>query len=167
MGIAECLEVDTETLKGLILVMEGFALTVPALASPDFLPEFPDLPGSAVNLFLGNLSPDLPSFSADIPGIGKISFEGVDLNAGLDVPVFDPAALVDFILGMIDIVAGMPKLFIELEQGLPVVKVPELPDAVIELVGASLGLPSAPVLTVEFKEKLLACVVDVVLDGIK
>lgn len=167
MSIAECLDIDPETVASLQLVLEAFALTVPELVSLDFAVKIPDLPGSAIELFLGNLSPELPSFSANIPGIGTIEFTGgVDLNTGLEIPVFDPgsldAGLISFIVGLSTILIKLPEIFIDLGPP-PVLKTPKLPDDIVNLVSVSLGLPGEPTISTDFKIKLTQCIVDSIL----
>lgn len=167
MSIAECLDIDAEAVVSLQLVLEAFALTIPDLVSLDFAAKIPDLPGSAIDLFLGNLSPDLPSFSADIPGLGTIEFTGgVDLNVGLEIPVFDPgtldAGLISFVVGLSTILIKLPELFIDVGPP-PVLKAPSIPEDIIDLVSLSLGLPGEPTISADFKIKLTECIVDAIL----
>jgi len=161
-GIAECLEVKPEDFSfdaGLKPIILGFLTAMPELPQVILdalaeIPPNPNLPKVAVEFIVGSLDIDLPpvSLTIDIPPapkfdikLGNPNFKVPELPGG--VPAFDVQVLIDFIIGLINIVAGLPDL-------LPV---PTL-DGMIDLVGTALGLPGEPSITADFKAKFGKCV---------
>jgi len=140
--LTECLDIDIETIQGLVNVMIGFTATLPDLISLSFLPKLPQLPGSAIELFLGNLGGDVPAFSFEFGG-QSFSFDGVDIESDLDIDAFSPgtldAGMIKLVVGLVGIMVGLPKLFID--EDLKILKpTPPTPDVILDLVVKSLGL---------------------------
>lgn len=162
--LADCLKVDPKDFDfdgGLQLVIAAFTKIVgqiPILA-PQFFIKGPSV---IIDAFLGALSPSLPSFNVDVPGIGNLKFEGKDLNANFGLPVFAPDGLIKMIVGMVKILLGLPELFFD-KGPPPVPKVPTF-DAVLKLVGASLGLQVDPlILNADFIKKFSGCIAKIIL----
>lgn len=162
-SLAKCLEVDPAAFNfpaGLELVIEAFLTTVgevPKLA----IEFFTKGPKVLLEAFVGNMSPELPSFKASIPGIGDIEFKGRSVNAGFDIPIFDPEGLITLITGLVKILVKLPELVVDKNTKLP--KIPTL-KGVFDIVTEALGLPKPPILKVEFTSKFVGCLVPAILD---
>jgi hypothetical protein len=163
MEIVKCIGVEPKALDGLVLVIAAFGKVVikmPTLAPLFFIKG----PTVVLDAFIGSLSPDLPSFNTKIK-IGDVEFplkfKGKDLNSDFGLPVFSPEGLVSMILGLVNILVGLPELFFD-----EVLKTPKVPtyEGVLKLVGASLGLQIDPlILDARFVEKFTGCIVDIIM----
>lgn len=159
-GIVNCLEVPSPEipLAGLKNLVGALILTLPDIIAqaPALAVKGPKLPQAIVELFIGNLSPGLPSISAkiDLPGgLGKIHLD----VPGADVPGFDPSGLIKFAIGLITIGVGVPTLFFDIDKKKPKIPTQKL---VVDLVSKNLAIPDPPVITAEFKLKFTKCCVE-------
>ena len=160
-GVADipaCLDADLDTLKGLLGVLDGFVLALGSLLNPGKLPELLPLTRASIFELMKPALGDVPSFSAEIGGIG-ISFIGKEIEGGLEI--FDPKGLIKLIIGLITVCLGVPGLFFDGLDSTPPVPVPKVPTptAVLDLVVGSLGLEiNEQTITADFAVKLAGCI---------
>lgn len=159
--LAACLGLDPTAvdLSAFLNIMLGFTSFIPKLVTVNGLLEvLPLNPADLPQLIVGD-------FAAQIPApLGTLK---IPQPEGLEVPVFDPGALVDFVTGLGDIALGLPGLFgLSLEIGdlttspPPIPQIPDL-NALIGLVSVSIGL-TAPNVPIDFPGNFAECFAKIV-----
>jgi len=154
-NLAKCLEVDLSAFDISVLnaILSGFSVFLAKLKSvPELILIIPDL-GDLPGLILGD-------FAAEVPlPLGTLE---IPQPPDFDVPVFDPAFLIEFLAGLGTVALKMPELFglsLELSELVTVPPpVPQIPtfDAFVSLLALSLGLPT-PGMDFEFSGKFARC----------